>query len=985
MADRSKCDLPYGQYGRIAYQPHDKTLSFGRRIQLPTVVTALGGPKVIEHPPHADHLFGNVRDGEPKGKRHARQVKALVEAFPELEPAVDLLPPLLQVSETVEDAQSRHDPSAGSIVAFANIRSQAGHRAVPVVAMRTGVTGCTLRVAQLEMQRHGWAEDKTTWLEMPVLGSDQTTWSSSAGVIQQLLFAEETENRDTLLAVRLPTKVIVFRILIAKGSVKAGTPSGLKLDMIFESDGNLPSQRTYMDIAFNPWFSQQIAVIDSAGEWQVLEVSLRKARQYSVVCKSASQDNNDRAAIADGWARIAWVSDVATVATCSRQRVALHSIRDAESVMLKQVPLQLTGAVPWVLGFVRLPSQMQRLAVLTSTHLVLCHITRTELGVLRINAELKVRHYQNTDDLSLRITSFANDENDVRSHGVIEPSIDCRKVLVLGVYSNMHSTLIMYQLSRSSAGQLVSSDPYHLTVPSSGTQASPAEHVRDLHFRLLRLCPKHGTGASYAVQQSSSDAQYHTLMVIRSNGVIEETLFHTQTNRDQLSAGTPATTSWTTKPVLRTTKLGFLDAMVGDSAFQSGDAREHRAEPLALRARRPGKSQMPQQAFLDLESLADALNQPTSRDWTMEDAVSEIKSIVSSAVPNSQHTMHTLDHLVGSELLVDEVERASTELEHLFSTLARTNEEHEDGPASGLQLETISLPAATNSYPEPELSSLSTAYERVVSHWITVLPSQIAGRIRLAKREGACRIAAELILASRRLRPASELPHRGILSPGKESHNPVETWDLPVRATRTALPSFSSSSSMPKPSTQPSSLPTPSPTATPSITTASSRVSTAAPQLDRLAAYTSFIKPSPLVLPRALSNVLSHWEVGSDPHEYDWMSKSRHISQVDDDETQGLTEKERQRAQRQAERHLRRQRKEAAASQASQMASSQAVDIISTSQNSLPDTYSQRAGASKTSQTESQSQSQGRDAVASQIIRGPHGGRPLAKRRKKGF
>lgn len=455
--------------------------------------------------------------------------------------------------------------------------------------------------------------------------------------------------------------------------------------------------------------------------------------------------------------------------------------------------------------------------------------------------------------------------------------------------------------------------------------------------------------------------------------MVEQSLLCIQHNPDRSSlAKIPTVPSWTSKAVLRTTKLSSIDAMVDDSALQhSGDGAQH-AEPVAVRARRRGQDDLKQQNFLDLEALADALNQSATPDRTVENAVTEIERLTSQTASKSKPLTGTLDRLLADELVVNEVERASAELTSLFSKFAGGREEDAGETIPHLRLDSVDLPPPTQLSHEPEISTLSSAYERIVSSWISALPSHIAGRIRLAKREIGCRVAAELILASRRLRPTVELDDRISQLSGKESNDPVETWDLPVRATRTGLQSIPTSSPIPRPTTQPSSLPTPSPTATPSITTASSRISTAAPQLDRLAAYTSFNKPTPLVLPRSLSNVLSHWEVGSDPSEYDWMSQSRHVSQVDDDETQGLTEKERQRAQRQAERHLRRQRKEAAASQASQLASSQAVDIISTSQHSLLNSGSQRIKASKSSQTESQSQSR-------------HGGRPPKKKRKEGF
>ncbi|EME48657.1 hypothetical protein DOTSEDRAFT_67632 [Dothistroma septosporum NZE10] len=968
MADRSRCDLPYGQFGRVEYLPHDKSIRVGRHAQLPTVVTALGETKVIDAPHHADSPIGQSDSSESEGKRHARQIKALVEAFPEFEPAASLLPPLLQVSEAAENAHSHHDPLAGSIIAFTNIRSEIRHRALPVVAMGTGTTGCTLQVSQLEIERRGWAEDKTTWLEVPVLGVDQTTWISSGGIIQQLVFAEPTGRKDALLAVRLTSKVVVFRVTIRKGCAKNGTPHGLKLDIIFENPHHAAPERSFMDVSFNPWFSQQIAVIDNAGDWQVFEMSTEKVRQVFEICEGTARDGKETAVVGDGWARISWISDLATVVACTRQRLTVFSIRDIEPSVLREVSVQLPGPVPWILGLMKLPGDMQRFALLTGTHLHLYKVPRAETDILHVSSELRIRHYRDVEDLSLRVTSFTHDDE-----------------LTLGVYSSTNSTLTMHRLSQSFTTHIASSDPYRLEIPSSDVRAFAGGCVRDLCIKPVRFCRRHDAAAGNNLDQSSHSAQYCTMTVIRSNGIIEGTLYHIQPNVKPLSSKLLTVPSWISKPLLRTTKLSSMDGMVDDSTLENHETQEIRPEPVALRARWRTQSATIQQDYLDFEALADALNQPLTPDLTLEDAVSNIKHVLSQTVPDRQDPAATLDRLLDSELLVREVERGSAEMDDLLFTSSRAVKDSTLSTAAGSRLVDVDLPAFTDLDHGSEVASLSTAYEHIVSSWISTLPSQTAGRIRLAKREIACRIAAELVLASHRLRPIPQLEIRESQTSGNEGHDPVETWDLPVRATRSGLHSLPLSSVIRGPSIQPSSLPTPSPSATPSTTTDSSRISTAAPQLDRLAAYTTLSKPTPLVLPRSLSKVLSHWEVGMDPNEYDWMSKSRHISQAEEDGTQGLTEKERQRAQRQAERHLRRQRKEAAASQASQLASSQAVDIITTSQPDLANTDGQRLGAPKNSQPDSQSQSQVRSAVASQIVRGRHRERPPKKRRKEGF
>ena len=169
--------------------------------------------------------------------------------------------------------------------------------------------------------------------------------------------------------------------------------------------------------------------------------------------------------------------------------------------------------------------------------------------------------------------------------------------------------------------------------------------------------------------------------------------------------------------------------------------------------------------------------------------------------------------------------------------------------------------------------------------------------------------------------------------------------------------------------------------------TASSHPSTfAAPELERLSKYTTFSKPTSNVLPRSLTSVLSHWKIGSQPEDYDWLSTSRNLAEKDDEEDEDMTERERKRLQRRAERHIRRQRKEVAAAEASQLASSQAPAIFSASQPlAIRQVESQPNFIAESSQMTAGGGSFGGGQM-SQVVAGRFGGRPPArKKRKQGF
>jgi RNA polymerase I-specific transcription initiation factor RRN6 len=230
----------------------------------------------------------------------------------------------------------------------------------------------------------------------------------------------------------------------------------------------------------------------------------------------------------------------------------------------------------------------------------------------------------------------------------------------------------------------------------------------------------------------------------------------------------------------------------------------------------------------------------------------------------------------------------------------------------------------------------------------------------------ASSIAADLILACNVLRVEETEPKLEPAGQDPESQT-QEPW-----------------SSQPTFSQQTSALPTPS--ITPSITTASSHPSSfAAPELLRLSKYTTFSKPVPTILPRSLRRVLAHWKPGAQPDDYDWLSTSRNLTQKDnEEEDEGMPERERKRLQRRADRHIRRQRKEAAASEAMQLASSQAPAIFSASQPMAVQVESQPSAVAQSSQMTIRGGPYA--GATSQVVAGRFGGRPPAKKkRKQGF
>ncbi|KAI6794107.1 hypothetical protein KC363_g5020 [Hortaea werneckii] len=386
------------------------------------------------------------------------------------------------------------------------------------------------------------------------------------------------------------------------------------------------------------------------------------------------------------------------------------------------------------------------------------------------------------------------------------------------------------------------------------------------------------------------------------------------------------------------------------------------------------------------ETTAQSLNKRLP-ELSLDVFVNASNNLLRQQNPDTVIPSQILRDLREGAVAVGDIETMSSQLQDLAVAGINIQNMKSEAPEEHnlrLVLRQVKNRTVSSSQVYPSELSLTDAYNQMIDDYISPLPPTISGRTRLAKESLVRNAAADVALASRFI--CTEEAEQPTQEPQGSQQ---QSWELPVRfggdfTSSQLLPSsqaYDSSSQVQH--SQRSILPTPSPSATPSVTTASSGTSIFASEVSRLARITSFSKPAPSALPRSLRNVLAHWPPDEDPDEYDWVKTSRRIRHADEafEDEAGMTEKERLRLQRRAERHIRRQRKEAAASQAAQIASSQAPEIaISASQPRAEKVESQPVGLAASSQIQDRGV-----PSASQMVPGRFGGRPAKKKRKQGF
>ena len=199
--------------------------------------------------------------------------------------------------------------------------------------------------------------------------------------------------------------------------------------------------------------------------------------------------------------------------------------------------------------------------------------------------------------------------------------------------------------------------------------------------------------------------------------------------------------------------------------------------------------------------------------------------------------------------------------------------------------------------PGNEQLSITNLYDTILEDWIAPLPAETPVPVRQAKERLARRVAAEVALASTQLRLKEEEQH------------PTSLLSLPSKPADLLHSSF--------PTPPQSSMPPSSPLFPEALQPRTSD------PLSRLRRHLRISADSPTTpLPPSVSELLSHWQPGTDPSTYDWEATERAIRpDTDDEEIQEQREEERKKK----ERRERRQRREDERLRAKTQASSQAT------------------------------------------------------------
>lgn len=991
MANHPLNHLNYGHFGVPTYSSEHGSWIFDRQAGHRGVLRQLGEWKEVIPATKAISSSSSRRSN-----RSLHTAAAWIgHDNADIVPSLDLLPDSAVLSEAVTSATNVYDPATGELLSFGSI-GRVKH-IVYVAAVPHGEAGNILRLIVLTRGKQGWEGDRGVFLARPsMINGVSSFWAEEGAPIQQICFAR-TEERTTFLAVRYPGRTVLFRPRLHCNPA-AGAPSDLydlpasfvEPRAVYSIPLDMTGGAPHADVSFNPDYQRQLGIIDCRGSWSIWDIegnqkggatTLSNAVSGLLLPEQADPKNDQTPTHDDGWARILWVGDVNTLLVCNRRKLEIHDISGGTSNVLPTEQPVSENSAEWILDVKNHPTNTHLLFVLTTTRLFLMAVICPSDFQER-NAELPHGgrvllswvHFRGPEDITLQLSV---------------PALAEEFPTIVILHSRMNNIITIYRYQFHEAEPLrpyAYSDPVSLNIRPLVRQSEQPRHISTIHLEILPWKEHHffiddedGPGRVYREE----GIQFYRLSVQLSDLSIHEVVCYTLPD---VAGFDPQFTveplGWDLYKMPRLLRMReiideFEDMVVPDGLEGAPTpvlARlKHCSKAGAKRAvsRALGLDELEGQ-MVDFHPLYTTVTKTTGPGEPEEvTAVLDRAKEIAEDDGSEELPLGTLYEMTERAIVVSDIDKASSSLQELQSE-SGSREFQPIAPSRALML---------TDAPSDKLS-MSSLYDTILETWIAPLPDIVPSKLRQTKERLARRVAAEVTLASNRIRESE---------PVESTQEPPSSFPGPKQDSAVPFPSDALRSS-PPPST-----PTPAPRI----------LSAIYDPLARLRRHLDISTPAPTV-PANISQILMHWTHASDPSIYDYAATTAAIDTtlgILPSEEASLTQKERGRAKRRAERLAKRQKRESEIAMRDRLAESQSVSLaVSTRSSPTPAT----AGRSARGVGESQPVKLERDIereremrtspvnssqaftparVQSQVEPGRHGGRlfgtPATKKKKK--
>ena len=364
-----------------------------------------------------------------------QNINKLVRQFPELAPALGLLPSVVETFGVSEENPTDYDQTLSERVAFGQALHPGRHRnnpkTVPVVAFVGGPAGGLVRVVQLTPETLGLDADINVEFKGESFQSRvQGLWHTSRSPIQQLQFANSHNEPTEWLAVRHGGATSILRIILRENEVPtlyriphvpllgADVEIRIELEHVIVLPVQSSGDALHTDICFNPWQASEIAVLDQSSRWKVWKIrSVNKhtkvwtseARCSGHLTEEAPDDANDAVEETeikkyDGWGAVRFVGDGDYLLICNRKHTACFDLR-GQPASSQKPELGLKKSADLILDVSHVSTLSDYIFMTTSSRIHCIHLAldfeRAEQPRLNARNLLAWRHFRSIEDLSL--------------------------------------------------------------------------------------------------------------------------------------------------------------------------------------------------------------------------------------------------------------------------------------------------------------------------------------------------------------------------------------------------------------------------------------------------------------------------------------------------------------------------------------------------------------------------------------------------------
>ncbi|KAK2625615.1 hypothetical protein QTJ16_004927 [Diplocarpon rosae] len=902
MTDHRVTDLSHGHPGRATYNTEEREWKFSQ--------TFTGGPSLKQLLPFKQWLAPSYQiatKSEGKASALARdQMRWLRKNLPVSFPASPLISNLVKTScEAPSDNFNGYGPLLAIGRAY-DIDRISGVRRPRILAIPHGAAGHVLRLIKPRVETRGWGKQSAARLNLLNSESlDAGHWVGTGGPIRQITFTDIENETEIWLAVRQDTVTTVFRPTygrICKPSIPVNGGSTFFAPCLLDPNpvASLTTLRTgsknHSDVAFNPWFPRQVAIVDSEGYWSIWELEKQhgskkkeffKPRKMGGIYDGRVQSGTSRAptmAHHDGWYRIMWVCNLNTVVVCNRRYLAIFDV-EGITTLIGHTDLFATGNKDWVLDIQWSSQNQSHLFVLTTTRIFWLKIVPArdkrddqDAYPSEIRSIVSYLHFMSPDDETMKLTLLRSQH--------VSVAITSGKNRVVNYYS-------FRQDEASSMGTLI------LLLRLEGNEEELSLPLHTVKFLPCIMVPSASHMSGPGLKYTQEGVEFFQIWAITSNLSLISALSCVTKGRKNFVVVAPET-----KLLLSHRYRGPKIAIDEDFIVSENETQPFNVKGAGTSISIKYRFETDQTCFtLNWRRIFQSAFMgkfTLSYDTPgFEDLLHSAYSHINQGIENDDFSNSTLFDLVGVPSPGQDLQEASLSINELLASLA-SEQSSEAQQTLRIRCLTLGLDIGLPEVPDSTRPDLLGIFDQLVEYWMADLPANLPNLARHTKFNAVRQLTLELGLSS----IGMSLQCRASSVPvAIQAEDDVFTESMISKnrgIMRDSSPAYSSSQL----ATVTSGPCLPTSTATPSLYSHGTPVS-GLPEdqtIARLRRYAPTIKAKLEIGTRANTSILSHWppEPGADPEEYSYEATKQayEVTKAADEDRRSLRKEKARRRRR---------------------------------------------------------------------------------------